>query len=540
MLFSPISLLIPLLLAPPLHDDLPLETPPPPRELLTVAERSDFHATGRHADVVAMVDALASSSPLAHRAEMGSTGEGRSIPLLIVADPPVVDVEAARAMVRDGRVLCLVFANIHAGEVCGKEATLILARQLLREPDRPDNALLLKQLVMVFAPIFNADGNERMAPDNRPGQIGPDEMGIRPNAQGLDLNRDYMKLESPEVAAMVRFLDEWDPHLVMDLHTTNGSHHRYALTWSPPLNPAGPGAPLAIVRDRLLPDVSRRLFDRTGISTFAYGNFENDHTRWATYSSLPRFGAQYHGLRGHLSILSEAYSHISFQQRVIATLEFVRECLTWTADHAGAVRDAHQKGRADIIARGRAAAAGQPDSVGIRHMIAADDEPATLLGWVEVIDDAGRSVPTDEPRDYVVEHFDHFEPVAFVKRPAAYLIPPELGAVVELLRRHGIAVERVRDAHDLASPLAVETYSIDAANQGGTRYLGHATPDVEATPVRGTHAPAADAWIVPMDQALGTLAMHLLEPEAEDSLAPLLLPEYLRAGSKYPVLRIVR
>jgi hypothetical protein len=524
--------LILLLLLPPVHDD-------PPPELLTVAERSDFHATSRHADVIALVDALVSSSPLAHRAELGNTSEGRAMPLLIVADPPVADADAARAAVRDGRLLCLVFANIHAGEVCGKEATLMLARELLREPERSDNAVLLKQLVLVFAPIFNADGNERMGPDNRPGQIGPDEMGIRPNAQGLDLNRDYMKLESPEVAAMVRFLHTWDPHLVMDLHTTNGSHHRYALTWSPPLNPAGPGAPLAIVRDRLLPEVTRRLFERTGFSTFAYGNFEKDHSAWATYSSLPRFGAQYHGLRGHLSILSEAYSHISFEQRVLATLEFVRECLTWTAEHADDVRHAFTSGRADTIARGRAAAAGKRDPVGIRHVIAAADEPATLHGWVEVVDDDGRSVPTEEAHDYVVEHFDHFEPVAFVNRPIAYLIPPGFDDVVALLRRHGIQVDRVRELGHLATPCAVETYAIDTAKQGRTRYLGHATPDVEATAVRGTHDPVPDAWIVPMDQALGTLAMHLLEPEAEDSLAPLLLAEHMQAGTDYPILRLV-
>ena len=513
---------------------------PPGDPLLTVAESSDYRFTASHQDVIELVDALVASSPLATRAELGRTGEDREIPLLIVADPPVADAAQAQAAVADGRVLCFVFANIHAGEVCGKAATLMLARELLATPERPENAALLQRLVIVFAPIFNGDGNERMAPDNRPGQIGPEAMGIRPNAMGLDLNRDYMKLESPEVSAMVRFLDTWNPQLVMDLHTTNGSHHRYALTWSPPLNPAGPTAPLALVRDRLLPDVARRLSERTGLQTFAYGNFEEDHTRWATYSSLPRFGAQYHGLRGHLSILSEAYSHITFEERVVVTLEFVRECLSWTAENADAVRNAYQQGREQTIALGQAAAAGHPDQVGIRHAIAPAPEPATLLGWVETQDDDGRTVPTSEAHDYVVEHFDHFEPVAFVARPVAYVIPSRFAALADLLRRHGIQLTEFAHTTDLPSPLTVERYVIDAAPQSGTAYLGHATPDISATPTRGEYEPAPDDWIVAMDQPLATLAIHLLEPEAEDALAPIVLGESSLPGTEYPVLRVVR
>jgi len=515
-------------------------SPQPLGALLTVAEASNYRFTASHQDVIDLMDSLAASSPLATRAEMGRTSEGREIPLLIVADPPVADAPAAQAAVAEGRVLCLVFANIHAGEVCGKAATLMLARELLSAPTRPENAALLQRLVIVFAPIFNGDGNERMAPDNRPGQIGPETMGIRPNAMGLDLNRDYMKLESPEVSAMVRFLHTWEPQLVMDLHTTNGSHHRYALTWSPPLNPAGPTAPLALVRDRLLPDVTRSLSERTGLDTFAYGNFEQDHTRWATYSSLPRFGAQYHGLRGQLSILSEAYSHITFKERVVATLEFVRECLTWTAHNAAAVRNAYDQGREQTIALGQAAAAGHPDQVGIRHAIAAAPEPATLLGWVEETDDEGRTVPTNEPRDYTVEHFDHFEPVAFVTRPVAYLIPAGLDALVNLLRRHGIEVTTVADSEGLAAPLTIERYVIDAAPESGNAYLGHATPDIAATPTREDYEPAPSDWLVPMTQPLATLAMHLLEPEAEDALAPILLGDSALPGGDYPVLRVVR
>lgn len=506
--------------------------------LLTVAETSDYRATSRHADVVALMDALAERSPLAHRASMGATAEGRDIPLLILADPPVPDRDAARAAVADGRLLCFVFANIHAGEVCGKEASLILARELLGDPSEPTHAALLERLVIVLAPIYNGDGNERMAPDNRPGQIGPDAMGTRANAQGQDLNRDCMKLSSPEARAMARFLVDWDPHLIMDLHTTNGSLHRYALTWSPPLNPAGPAAPLALVRDRLLPEVTDSIRAETGLEMFAYGNFTRDRSRWETYSSLPRFGAQYHGLRGHLSILSEAYSKIPFAERVEATRVFVRACLAWTAEHADEVRDAFDAGRAETIARGRVR--GERDAVGIRHALARAPEPATILAWVEADepDADGHALSSGVPEDVVVEHWDHFEPTTFVERPLAYLVPAGYDELLALLDRHGIEHRPVPAAAH-GDTVTVERYRLDGVDADQDGYLGHDTPDVSASAERLALALDPTWTVVPLDQPLGTLAVHLLEPEAEDSAAPQLLAEHLRPGASFPILRLV-
>ena len=134
-------------------------------------------------------------------------------------------------------------------------------------------------------------------------------MGQRPNGQGLDLNRDHVKLESPEARGQVKFLNEWDPHVVIDTHTTNGSRHRYTLTYAAPLNPSGDEAPIAFIRDELLPAVSASLEQRTGYATFFYGNFDREMTRWQTYSPMPRFGGPYRGLRGTMSILSEAYAY---------------------------------------------------------------------------------------------------------------------------------------------------------------------------------------------------------------------------------------
>src|SRR5262249_46123239 len=156
------------------------------------------------------------ATPNAHLTELGRTAEGRSIPLLIVADPPV---RAAAEASRSGKLIVLAIGGIHAGEVCGKEALPMLLREVFSGPHPP----ALKDLVLAVVPNFNADGNERVSKFNRPGQVGPEAgMGQRANARGLDLNRDFVKLEAPETRSLVRFLNQWNPHLFIDTHTTNG------------------------------------------------------------------------------------------------------------------------------------------------------------------------------------------------------------------------------------------------------------------------------------------------------------------------------
>ena len=181
------------------EEQLPANKPPTTSSTpLTVAEKSGFKATSQFQEVVDFCNQLAKMSPLVRQTTMGTTTEGRKLPLLILADPPVATPEEAR---KSGKLIIYVQGNIHAGEVDAKEALLMLAREIATQP----HPALLKNLVLLIAPIFNADGNERFSRTNRPGQVGPEEgMGVRANAQGFDLNRDFIKLESPEVRALVR------------------------------------------------------------------------------------------------------------------------------------------------------------------------------------------------------------------------------------------------------------------------------------------------------------------------------------------------
>lgn len=506
-------------------------SPSPDPILLTAAEKSDYRSTSRHQEVLDLMDRLAKRSPLARRASMGSTTEGRAIPLLILADPPVRTAAEALEARAAGKLILFAFGNIHAGEVCGKEALLMLARELVTDPERVDHRLLLERAVLVLAPIYNADGNEDVREDHRPGQVGPAEgMGRRTNAQGLDLNRDHMKLESPEARAHARLLTEWDPDLVIDTHTTNGSTHDYLVTYAAPQNPAAHPAPLEFVRDLMLPEVTRRLEQRTGYRTFFYGNFDRARTMWATYSSQPRFGCPYRGLRNHLAVLSEAYAYATFKDRVLGTLEFVRECLLFSVGHIDRIRQLREQAMADTIALGRTGG----DRVGLRHT------HAPLEGSVRIASTLGssrRGQPADQPRipvEYVVRHYGRFEPTEFVRRPRAYLLPAELAAVVDNLIAHGIEVERL----DQPLEQEFEVYQVTAIERAKREFQGHKEVTLEVSS-RNERRRLEPGWQrVSLAQPLGTLALYLLEPRSDDGLANWnLLDPWLEVGADYPILR---
>lgn len=528
--------------------------------LLTVAESSGFRKTARHEEVMEYARELARRSPLVHLADIGESVEGRTIPLLVLADPPVATPEEAR---RAGKPIVLLFGGIHAGECDGKEALLMLARELVLEgaagegEARPHK--LLRQIIVAIVPIYNPDGNERMSPTNRRGQVGPDEMGIRENAQGLDLNRDFVKLKAPETRGLVRFINQWDPAVIVDTHTTNGSFHRYPLTWDGPKNPAGDARVIEYVRDRMLPELTARVKRNAGIDTFWYGNFagefeegqppESRHTRWETYPDLPRYSVPYFGLRNRIGILTESYSYATYQERIEAQLAFTREILAVTADDRERIR----RLIADTDSRASAATRRGDDQVAIRSTMTASPERATVLGYVEERRD-GRFVSTGVPHNYEVDLYTRFEPEQTVSRPFAYILPagpvevadlqqmvyvprhPQWQeSVVHTLQRHGIKVEELRE--DLE--LDVTVYTIQGVTMAMRPFQGHSLVTVRAEPRSETRWVHAGSYIIRSAQPLSSLAVYLLEPQSADGLTVWnFFYEALKVDGDFPVLRL--
>ena len=426
-------------------------------ELRTRAERTAFAETSSYDDVMTMSRALAAGSDAIHLTTFGETTEGRSLPLLVIGAPDATP-EAVRAT---GKTRVYLQGNIHAGEVCGKEALLMLLRdlELGRYPAWTDD------LVLLVAPIYNADGNERVELTNRPRQHGPvGGMGQRPNAQGLDLNRDHMKLDSPEARALTSMLTEYDPHVGVDLHTTNGTRHAYHLTYSPPLHPNTPASIDVLLRDEWLPTVTAEIERKHGWYYYYYGNSSPRRPGWYTFDHRPRFNNNYLGLRNRFAILSEAYSYLSFEDRVMATLRFVEEVLDFAAEHADRIRDITD-------------AADAASLVGVELATRADfrrsdEEVTVLMGAVdeELHPETGEVMLLR--RDVVTPtsmyEYGTFSATETEVVPDAYYVLPEAGDAIERLRAHGIAVLPVA----MATSVVGQRFEIDSTSVASRAFQG--------------------------------------------------------------------
>ncbi|HVT39853.1 MAG TPA: M14 family metallopeptidase [Gemmatimonadaceae bacterium] len=527
----------------------------------TRAERSKYTETSTHADVVAFIDTLQLRGATIHVGIIGRTAQGRDLPYIIASRPLVTTPAEARRL---GRPVVYVQGNIHSGEVEGKEALQALVRDLVFDSKRN----VLDSVVFIVVPDYNADGNDNMAPQarNRGALNGPELVGTRANAQGINLNRDYVRAETPETRASLAMFNAWDPDVFVDLHTTDGSYHGYALTYSPSLHPAaalaGGTFGGAFARDSMLPLIRRRMHQRHKFEIFDYGNFSGDEgpraaggesRSWSTYEHTPRYGANYYALRGRISILSEAFSHDPFERRVKSTYAFVREILAFTAEHTKSVL---------AVTRGSDAGleSGKPFMVPIRAALTT--HASTQVVIEELLDTipaaretlretarggaAGRGGgsaggrggrgggpaacpwPLSEPgvrcgfkrtgkfvsRTMLVR--DRFEPTLTAPLPSAYLIRrmPGSDSLVAQLRLHGVAVERLVSGLDAKG----EQFMIDSLARLSPRD-GHSDVRLEGkwTAVDRLKGEAGE-YIVRGTQPLGVLAAILLEPQCDDGL----------------------
>jgi Zinc carboxypeptidase len=493
--------------------------------LLTRAERTEFRETTRYAEVMTLVEQFAELSPEVHLTGFGYTNEGRSLPLLVIGAP-----DASPAAVRGtGKTRVYIQGNIHAGEVCGKEALLMLVRRFALG-DYPDWA---DDLVLLIAPIYNADGNERISLRNRPRQNGPvGGMGQRPNAQGLDLNRDHTKLDSPEARSLVRLMNEYDPHVAVDLHTTNGTRHAYYLTYSPPLHPNTPPAIDALLRDEWLPEVTRRVKEKHGWDYYYYGNAfpRGGEPGWYTFDHRPRFNNNYVGLRNRVAILSEAYAYATFQDRVKASLWFVEEILDFAQQHAAEIRSVVEDAdRQSVVGMDLATRA---------EFARAEKQTSILMGEV----DEGRNPYTGavvlKRRDVVnptlLYEYGSFRASETAVAPAAYYVLPEAEDAIERLEAHGVEVVRYAAERELP----VERFMIDSTRVAAREFQGRHERTVWGAWVPTIETLPAGTAYVSVDQPLGRLAFTLLEPRSDDGFVAWGFVDEQIVGGRMPILRV--
>jgi hypothetical protein len=482
---------------------------------LTVAEKTDFRTTSSYDQTMVYLYRLEAAAPeLIRVTDFGRSGQGRPLPLVIVSADGAFTPEQAAAT---GKPILLIQSCIHAGEVDGKDATMMVLRDIAlgRRSELAENAITL------FAPIYNADGHEFVSPYNRANQEGPIEgTGYRANATGINLNRDFLRLASPEAKAMARLVSTWNPHLHVDNHVTNGSDHAWVLTWlvaeAPQL-----AAPIDAWVDSHLPKVLAAI-DADGHANGPYVHLESrsDPTAGMIWDvAQPRYSSGYFPLRNRVSILIEMHAHKPYRDRVLANRAFIDELMEETGRSGPELVAATVKAENATVALGASGA--DPSDVVVRWGVAEKGEkiiwPACGWSLEHSIVMGGDRVKFLDGITHEVELEWRHLPVAeqTVARPRGYLVLAGWPQIEDLVSGHGLRASRLTAAVELD----VETIRLSAPGFASSSYQGVVM--VEDFKVSRQHEsrsiPAGSLWI-PADQPSFEIAVQLFEPEAPDSI----------------------
>ncbi|MFL6665174.1 MAG: M14 family metallopeptidase [Rhizobacter sp.] len=482
--------------------------------LSTVAERSGFQVTGRYDEVIALCSAFQRAHPKAVRCiEFGRTPEGRPMLALVASTSGTLDARAAR---EKNLPVLLVQGGIHSGEIDGKDAGFLVLRELLEGRVLP--GALAKQ-VLLFVPVFNIDGHERFGAWNRPNQRGPKEMGWRTTAQNYNLNRDYAKADAPEMQAMLRLVDEWDPLAVIDLHVTDGAKFEHDVAIQ--VEPGHAGDDELRVAGRALRDgVIADLAKGGSLPLPFYPSFDVDDDPASGFTdgvSPPRFSTGYFLLRDRFAMLVETHSWKDYPTRVNITRRTVLSIVERVAAHGAQwLKAAH-----DADARA-SRLAGQP--VALEYAATGKSRLIDFRGYAytrtpsEVSGTLMTRYDETRPQVWRIPLRDEVQPKLSVNAPAAgYVVPAGQAArVAASLRVHGVSFVELKSAWPKA-PL--ETFRADKVTFAAKPSEGHQRLTLEGRWRAEPRDVGAGALFVPIAQPKARLVMALLEPQAPDSLA---------------------
>lgn len=489
--------------------------------LTTIAEESGFRRTGRSDEVTRLCAAFAAAWPGAVRhLEFGRSAEGRPMLALLAsrADPERVPV-------------LMLQGGIHPGESDGKDAGFIALRELLQGSSA---AGVLEQIAILFVPAFNVDGHERFGRWNRPNQRGPEETGWRTTAQNLNLNRDYTKADTPEMQAMLALIRSWDPLLCADLHVTDGADFQPDVSLqAEPINQGDPAlyASARQLRDALLDKLASQ--GSLGLPFYPdLAEADNPASGFQLTVYSPRFSTGYFPQRNRFTVLVETHSWKDYATRVRVTRNVIVALAQLTATHGAAWRAlAHQ---ADESAQRIAGTEVTLDYTAAWHEpargIRSDRGDAALAHYIDfkgyayrrsVSPISGELATVYDPQRPQIWHVpfrDEVQPALVVKAPlAGYLVPSawstEIGARLAL---HGIVC---RSVPRTLGALPVEAFRASRVQFGSTPFEGRMRVQLSGEWHPETHDFPAGSLFVPIAQPCARLVMHLLEPQAPDSLA---------------------
>lgn len=489
---------------------------------ITPIEKTNFVTTPDYRETMSWLNKLADASPLLTMVSIGKSPEGRDIFMMIASSEKTVTSTALKNSLKP---LLLVQAGIHAGEIDGKDAGMML----LRDIAFGDKKQLLNGVNFLFIPILNVDGHERVSSYNRPNQRGPQNMGWRTNAENLNLNRDYAKQDTKEIRAVTAVINEYDPLLYMDLHVTDGADYQFDITFGGHGQQGYSPGIANWLSSKFKPNADEDLKANghiPGPLLFAVNNRDFSQGNMLLLGE-PRFSHAYGDTRHMASVLVENHSLKPYKQRVLGTYVLLESTLKILASDGISLKESTKADRAR-----------RSEQIPLKWQIPKENAKPDSMDLLGIESRIVKSSVTNS--DYVewtgkpmhsrIPNYKATEGTEFITRPKAYYVPASSYEVIERLKRQGIQLEVLKQPREVT----VEMYRIHDAkfqNADGNAqpFEGHIQVSANTTTeLRKQVFPEGSAY-VSTDQPLGDLAVLLLEPKSPDS--------YFSWGFFYPIFQ---
>lgn len=479
-----------------------------PPGYLTLFERSNFFESPCYDDTMKYFSQFEQTG----KAEMftfGISPQGRELKFIVVGKDGDFTPQSARA---NGKAVVLIQNGIHAGEIEGKDACMLMLREMLITKEL---SYLLDHLVLVIIPILNVDGHERTSPFNRPNQNGPATMGWRTTSWNLNLNRDYMKADAPEMKALLQLYRDWLPDFCIDNHSTDGANFRYHITY---------GIEQHVNIDRELARWAIELLmpfvvERTETAGFVTGPYfelygEELHEGFTDWPALPRYSTGYAAAQNRLCLLVETHSLKPFKNRVFSTKTMNTAVLEFINSQHKEVRDLNYFADANTVHEYR-------HERKLFPLVFKGTDEFEMFSFKgvestqEETDITGSNVTrySDVPADFEIPFYRKAETTIEVEVPFAYAIPPEFAHLVDILKLHGIETKQIHDGEKLS----VERYRFIDIEFAPKPYEGRQRVSCNVELFRENTFLPAGTFIVYTQQRTLRVIMHLLEPQSADS-----------------------
>ena len=494
-------------------------------EFTTVPEKTDYIRTTTHMQMLEFISKLAWNSEYMHIERLFISDLRRVAPLVILSNPRVTTPEEAK---ETGKTIVYIQGNIHPSEAEGKEAVLMLMRDITLGK----HSVLLEKLIILLVPDFNPDGNEALEVKNTSTFSGtPHIQSIRHNAMDEDVNRDAIKMKTLNMQGLYRnVLNKWDPTIFLDLHSMGRVQHGYSILYAPSYTPTAHPAPREYTQCSLLTAIKELAEKKYGCMFFTHADFDWEKwppEDWAPvkggYSVEAKFIVNAVGLRNRMSVLTETPGHVGFEKRIYASYAFAHCLLEYSYNHGLEMQKICRDADEDTVKQIIEKASGGELRNWVEGKYAEQDEPCALYAYPSRKEEyiPGTSIMRHwigkgEPP--LIEGVkDLTKPVGTKDSmmPRGYVFDEELKLVAEKLRAHGIQVSQ------LDEPTIFEGYKfvitgLREIEKGWIRL--YEMTELEGNWVKIKKTYPTGSYLVDMAQPLANVAFYCLEPEVGDGL----------------------